>query len=112
MTAIALAIFILAIVYVMVWSIKNDHARSIGDQTGLIKMRNPSRAGHKTDGRKTASGKTAGRESADRKTAGRSGHSRQVSAAPPPEQANRGQAAGERPVSPIRERLSDDKSDW
>lgn len=103
MTAIALAIFILAIVYVMVWSIKNDHARSIGDQTGLIKMRNPSRGDRKSADRNSMGRKPAGRES---------GGGRQVPAAPLPEQTNRGQAAGERPVSPIRERRSDDKSDW
>lgn len=44
MTSIALAIFTAAIVYVMVWSIKNEDARSIGDQTGFIRMRDPSGA--------------------------------------------------------------------
>jgi hypothetical protein len=43
MTSIALAIFILFIVYVMVWSIKNDGAASIGEQTGFIRMLDPSR---------------------------------------------------------------------
>jgi hypothetical protein len=51
MTGIALAIFIVCIAYVMVWSIKNDHTRSIGDQTGLIKMRDPDRAKRKFAGR-------------------------------------------------------------
>jgi len=39
MTGIALLIFTGFILYVMVWSLKNDGARSIKDQTGLIKMR-------------------------------------------------------------------------
>ena len=39
MTGIALLIFTGFILYVMVWSIKNDGVRSIKDQTGLIKMR-------------------------------------------------------------------------
>jgi hypothetical protein len=42
MTSVALGIFIVFIVYVMIWSIKNDGARSIGDQSGIIKMRDPS----------------------------------------------------------------------
>ena len=41
MTSIALGIFIIGIIYVMVWSIKNDGARSISEQTGFIKMRQP-----------------------------------------------------------------------
>jgi hypothetical protein len=41
MTAIALAIFIVFILYVMLWSVRNDGAKSIGDQKGLIKMRDP-----------------------------------------------------------------------
>lgn len=41
MTSIALAIFTVAIIYVIVWSIKNEDARAIGDQTGFIRMRNP-----------------------------------------------------------------------
>lgn len=42
MTAIALVIFTGFVLYVMVWSIKNGNARSIKDQTGIIKMRDPS----------------------------------------------------------------------
>lgn len=39
MTSIALGVFIAFIFYVMIWSIKNDGAGSISDQTGLIRMR-------------------------------------------------------------------------
>ena len=41
MTSIALGVFIVFIIYVMVWSIRNDDARSIRDQTGFIRMRLP-----------------------------------------------------------------------
>jgi len=41
MTAIALAVFIVFIIYVMIWSIRNDGVRSIREQTGYIKMRVP-----------------------------------------------------------------------
>lgn len=41
MTSIALALFIVFIVYVMIWSIRNDGARSIREQNGYIKMRVP-----------------------------------------------------------------------
>ena len=52
MVAIALVIFTAAIIYVMIWSMKNEDARSIGDQTGLIKMRDPtSSAGKSSDPR-------------------------------------------------------------
>ena len=54
MTAIALAVFTLFIAYVMLWSIKNDNARSIAEQTGWIRMRDPKGTGRK------AKGKTAG----------------------------------------------------
>jgi hypothetical protein len=54
MTAIALAVFTLFIAYVMVWSIKNDNVRSIGEQTGWIRMRHPRGTDRK------AKGKTAG----------------------------------------------------
>jgi hypothetical protein len=52
MTAIALVIFVIAILYVMVWSIKNEDARSISDQTGFIKMRDSSKAPRHSSGRK------------------------------------------------------------
>jgi hypothetical protein len=42
MTSVALGVFIIFILYVMIWSIRNDKVRSIFDQTGLIKMRGPS----------------------------------------------------------------------
>src|SRR4051812_37512338 len=45
MTAIALVIFTGFVLYVMVWSIKNGNARSIKDQTGIIRMRDPSGTG-------------------------------------------------------------------
>ena len=47
MTAIALAIFIVAILYVMIWSIRNDGRRSIGEQTGFLRMRDPSSTARK-----------------------------------------------------------------
>lgn len=43
MTSIALGVFIIFIIYVMVWSIRNDGARSIAEQTGFIRMRRPSK---------------------------------------------------------------------
>jgi hypothetical protein len=47
MTSVALGIFIVFIVYVMIWSIKNHGARSIADQSGIIKMRDPTDAAGK-----------------------------------------------------------------
>lgn len=41
MVSIALGIFILGIVYVIVWSIMNDKAGAIRDQTGFLRMRVP-----------------------------------------------------------------------
>lgn len=41
MVSIALGVFILCIVYVIVWSIMNDKAGAIRNQTGLIRMRLP-----------------------------------------------------------------------
>lgn len=41
LVSIALGIFILCIIYVAYWSIKNDAATSIEEQTGLIRMRVP-----------------------------------------------------------------------
>jgi hypothetical protein len=52
MTAVALALFTLAIAYVMVWSIKNDDAKSIDAQSGLIKMRTRRRPDRDTGFRK------------------------------------------------------------
>lgn len=69
MTSIALGVFIIFIIYVMIWSIKNDGAKSIRDQTGLIRMRDPSNAAHKS--------------------AGRRGHRRHEAAAPVSAQTNR-----------------------
>lgn len=66
MVSIALGLFVIFIVYVMIWSIKNDDARSIGDQTGLIRMREPSN-----------------------KRPGRLGHRRQAAASSPVERDQR-----------------------
>ncbi len=51
MTSIALGIVIVFIVYVMIWSIRNDGVRRIGDQTGLIRMRDPDKAARRKDAR-------------------------------------------------------------
>jgi hypothetical protein len=48
MTSIALGIFIIFIIYIMIWSIKNDDVSSIGEQTGFIRMRNPSNTAAKS----------------------------------------------------------------
>ena len=50
MTSIALGVFIIFIIYIMIWSIKNDNAASIGDQTGFIRMRDLSGATRKPNG--------------------------------------------------------------
>ncbi|MGD1876718.1 MAG: hypothetical protein ACFB13_04365 [Kiloniellaceae bacterium] len=44
MTSIALGVFIVFIIYVMIWSIRNDGARSIREQTGFIRMRVPAKS--------------------------------------------------------------------
>jgi hypothetical protein len=44
MISIALGLFIVAIVYIAIWSIKNDGVRSIEDQSGFIRMRVPTKA--------------------------------------------------------------------
>lgn len=41
LTSIGLGLFILCVIYVAIWSVKNDGAPSIGDQTGFIRMRTP-----------------------------------------------------------------------
>ena len=51
MVSIALGIFILAILYVIFWSMKNDKARSIDEQTGFIRMREPTLKNKETAGR-------------------------------------------------------------
>lgn len=43
MISVALAIFIVFIIYIMIWSIQNDGLRSIGEQKGLIRMRDPAK---------------------------------------------------------------------
>lgn len=45
MTSIALGVFIVFIVYVVIWSMRNDGAKSLRDQTGIIRMRVPKGAG-------------------------------------------------------------------
>lgn len=39
--SIAFGIFILGVIYVAYWSVKNDAAKSIEDQVGFIRMRVP-----------------------------------------------------------------------
>jgi hypothetical protein len=51
MTSIAFGAVIIFILYVMIWSIKNDGAKSIGDQSGLIRMRELAKAHRKATGR-------------------------------------------------------------
>lgn len=41
LVSIAFGIFILAIIYVIYWGVKNDAAQSIEDQVGFIRMRVP-----------------------------------------------------------------------
>jgi len=43
LVSIALGLFILAILYVAFWSVKNDAAGTIEDQVGFIRMRLPRR---------------------------------------------------------------------
>ena len=70
MTSIALGMFIVFIIYIMIWSIKNDGARSISEQTGLIRMRDPSSArrkfGRRSDPRRTRTAAANGRANKDR----------------------------------------------
>ena len=47
MISIALGVFIVFIMYVMIWSLKNDDVRSIREQTGFIKMRDSSKSTRK-----------------------------------------------------------------
>lgn len=67
MTAIALALFTLFIAYVMVWSIKNDHLRSIGEQSGWIKMRDPHNRTRKSKGNAADTADAATRQVSDRR---------------------------------------------
>lgn len=41
LVSIALGIFIACVIYVAIWSVQNDGARSIAEQTGPIRMRVP-----------------------------------------------------------------------
>ena len=66
MTAIALALFTLFIAYVMIWSIQNDNVRSIGEQSGLIRMRDPHRAKRKSKGKAADAVGAATRQFSDR----------------------------------------------
>lgn len=43
LTSIGLGLFILGVIYVAIWSVRNDGAPSIGEQTGFIRMRVPRR---------------------------------------------------------------------
>jgi hypothetical protein len=51
MTSIAFGVVIIFILYVMIWSIKNDGAKSISDQIGLIRMRELAKTDRKATGR-------------------------------------------------------------
>lgn len=68
MTSIALGVFIVFILYVMFWSIRNDRAKSIAEQTGFLRMRDSSGAGRKSTGasghRPQAEGSAPSRRSA------------------------------------------------
>lgn len=57
LASIGLGIFILGIIYVAIWSTRNDGAPSIGDQTGFIRMRMPRKP--KSRGRKRNIGSAA-----------------------------------------------------
>jgi hypothetical protein len=59
MTSIALGVFIVFILYIMIWSIKNDGVRSIREQTGLIRMRESSFGATKSH-REPSDGRTTG----------------------------------------------------
>lgn len=39
LTSIGLGVFIACVIYVAIWSVKNDGAMSIEDQVGFIRMR-------------------------------------------------------------------------
>lgn len=39
LTSIGLGVFIACVIYVVIWSVKNDGASSIEDQDGFIRMR-------------------------------------------------------------------------
>ena len=68
MTAIALAVFIVFIAYVMVWSIKNDGLRSIGEQSGWIRMRDPHSGTRKAKRKAADSARAAMRQAPDRRS--------------------------------------------
>lgn len=59
MTSIALGLFVIAIIYVAVWSIKNDGLRSIRDQSGFIRMRVPRQAAVRKAKRQSAASRRA-----------------------------------------------------
>lgn len=67
MTGIALALFTLFIAYIIIWSFKNDRARSIGDQSGLIRMRDPRHARRKLQGKADDGAGAAAPPGADRR---------------------------------------------
>ena len=66
MSSFALGAFIIFILYVIIWSIRNDGAASIGEQTGYIRMRDPSR-----DARKPAGAQYRSRQAAPPQHRGR-----------------------------------------
>jgi hypothetical protein len=61
MTSFALGAFIIFVLYVIIWSIRNDGAASIGEQNGLIRMRETSRDARKSTGAGHRSHQTAPR---------------------------------------------------
>lgn len=62
LVSIALGLFILAVIYVALWSVKNDSAKSIADQVGFIRMRRPkSQAGNRRTTSQTAQSETPSR---------------------------------------------------
>lgn len=62
LVSIALGLFILAVIYVALWSVKNDSAKSIADQVGFIRMRRPkSQAGNRRTTSPTAQSETPSR---------------------------------------------------
>lgn len=62
MISIALGVFIIFIIYVAIWSVSNDGARSIEEQKGIIRMRVPQKTTPKHGGGAFSTG-TTGRHS-------------------------------------------------
>lgn len=69
MVSIALGIFIIIILYIIFWSMKNDKARTIGEQTGFISMREPAAHVQKAADRARPRAGFRGRAAAQREAA-------------------------------------------